>query len=107
MKHVTRILCIALVLMLCTGSALANNFTDPVIIGAGVYPMVNEPVQLSVGLQSSSYVLDYDTNTYTKTIEEKTGIDLVFNVFPEVDADTKLMLMINSGDIRERGQGGG
>lgn len=98
MKHVTRILCIALVLMLCTGSALANNFTDPVIIGAGVYPMVNEPVQLSVGLQSSSYVLDYDTNTYTKTIEEKTGIDLVFNVFPEVDADTKLMLMINSGD---------
>ena len=41
----------------------------------GTYPIVNEPVTLKVMIMSKPYIEDYNTNDFTKWIEELTGID--------------------------------
>lgn len=64
----------------------------------GTFPVLKEKTKLTIGMKQSAFVTDYDTNKYTKWLEEKMNIDLEFILFPEQDADQKLSVMINAGD---------
>ncbi len=62
-----------------------------------IFPL-ETPVTLSMALQQSANVSDYDDNYFTLWLEEKTGVDIEFALFPSQDATQKLTLMINGGD---------
>ncbi len=96
MKKTLRVLALALCLLMLSSCGLAE-ITDSVISGIGVYPIAKEKVTLTLGINSNSTVIDYDTNYFTNQMREVSGIDLQIVQFPEVDAETKLMLMVNGG----------
>jgi len=57
-----------------------------------------EKVTLTVGVVSNPLIIDYETNTFTKKIEDELNVDLEFVMFPadKKEALTKLNLMISS-----------
>jgi len=56
-----------------------------------------ERVTLTV-FATERYVEDYETNYYTKMLEEKANVDLEFITVPRDDFPQKLSLMINGGE---------
>jgi len=62
----------------------------------GKLPLTEEDVTLTIGIRQSSNVEDYETNEYTKWLEEKTGIKLDFKVYSNdsSEAATQLNLEI-------------
>lgn len=70
---------------------------DENVTAAGELPVVKEPITLTIGVRASSKVKDYNTNAFTKYLEEKTGIDLEFYEFPESGGMSKLNVMLASG----------
>ena len=73
---------------------------DPVIISEpGVEPFVSEDVTITIGLKSDPKVEDYDTNYYTLMLEETTGVNIEFILFPAGDeGQEKLQMMIAGGE---------
>lgn len=68
---------------------------------AGEFPIVKEKITLKVLIAATNGVSDYEDNEYTKWLEEKTGIDLVFDVAPNSsdEAKQKLNLVLASGQL--------
>ena len=60
-----------------SGVVADDNVTAP-----GELPIVKDKISLTVGIISSSKVENFDTNAFTKYLEEKTNIDLKFYLFP-------------------------
>ena len=79
-KVLALLLCLSLVLSL--GCAFAEEETKT----------------LTILLEPSPYVIDYETNLLTKMIEEKFNVNLDFVYLPTTNAGDKLALMINSGE---------
>jgi putative aldouronate transport system substrate-binding protein len=54
-----------------------------------------------IGIQSNSFITDYETNLLTQLLEDKNSVNLDFYVLPEADAEfrTKVSLMVSSGDL--------
>ena len=96
MKKILRVLSLAVCLLFISSSALAA-VTDPMLNEVGSLPLVKEPVKLTVGINQNMYVPDYETNALSLLLEEYSGVELEFEVFPEVDAETKLLLMVTGG----------
>ena len=71
---------------------------DPNINEPGTFPLVKETVKLTLGLPQSLDVTSYayEDNFLTKYMQDKTNIELVLELFPDVDADQKIEIMINS-----------
>lgn len=67
-----------------------------IVTPAGHYPIVNEPVTLTILLQSHNNVIDFNTNECTLWYEEKTGVDLEFTEVPDIGQ--VIHLMLSSGD---------
>lgn len=67
------------------------NVTEP-----GTLPVVKEKITLNLGVKDWRYVQDYETNAYTKWLEEQTNIDLNFTLFPVAETMEKLRLQIAS-----------
>lgn len=70
---------------------------NPNVNPAGVFPIAKEKIALKVAIKQSPDVMDYDTNEFTKWIEEKTNIDLQFEMLPNKDTATKVNLLMASG----------
>ena len=85
-------LLLALCLMVLLPSASFAKTTDP-----GVLPIVDEPITLTIGMPNPTAVEDVETNYATKFIEEQTGINLDFVLFPTTEAAQKLEIMISAG----------
>src|SRR3982751_6282799 len=66
---------------------------------AGQFPIVNEPVTLKILVSNGEQVSDFNKNAYTQWLEEKTGVDLKIDVVNSTDAQTKLNLVLASGDL--------
>jgi putative aldouronate transport system substrate-binding protein len=84
-----------------TKPTTAPTTTEPeeeysIVTPAGQYPIVNEPVTLTILLQSHNNVIDFNTNECTLWYEEKTGVDLEFNEVPDIGQ--VIHLMLSSGD---------
>lgn len=75
------------------GGSEASLLTEP-----GTYPVVTEPVTLKVMIMSKPYIEDYNTNDFTKYIEELTGIDLEIEAVSYEDSQEKINLAMSGGD---------
>lgn len=60
----------------------------------------NSEKKLTVAIQTSSFVTDYEDNFFTKYLEKKTGIDLTFYQMPADASEfrTKVSLMVTNGE---------
>jgi len=67
------------------------NMTAP-----GVLPIVVDPVKITIAMVPNVTVTDYDDNEFTKWVEEKTGIDIVFEFLPNDRPAQKIELMVAS-----------
>lgn len=66
---------------------------------AGTYPIVKDgKVELSVFTLSMPNVQDFETNDFTKFLEEKTGIHIKFVTAGRDEYEEKLNLLLQSGD---------
>lgn len=59
---------------------------------------ITDGVKLTVAIQENVKVEDYDTNKTTLAIEEALGVDLEFVTFPAADYESKLNVMVQSGE---------
>ncbi|MBE5782021.1 MAG: extracellular solute-binding protein [Clostridiales bacterium] len=90
-----KLLCmlLATMLLLSAGaSALAEEHNAP-----GTLPIVNEKIKLTVGVEQNAMVEDFETNKMTLWLEEQTGIDLEFVIYPNGEISTKLELAVAAG----------
>lgn len=71
---------------------------DPVLNELGAETICNEKVKLTIGVAQSLKVEDYETNHYTKMLEEVGNVDIDFVVFPAEGYKEKLQMMITSGE---------
>ncbi|GHU77375.1 hypothetical protein AGMMS49992_25040 [Clostridia bacterium] len=90
MKRAIQVCALLLVLLICLSGVSVADYNFP----------LETPIKLTLGLSQNNNVTDYDDNSYTKWLEEGTGIDIEFVLFPSSNADvqTKLNLMVASGD---------
>ena len=73
---------------------------DPVLNELGADTICKEKVTLSIGLVQNSNIENYDTNAYTKMLEETANVDIEFKLFTGTDAEAleKLQMMIAGGE---------
>jgi len=66
----------------------------------GALPLVTEETTITIGLPQSANTEDYETNDYTKWLEEQTGLNLDFVYFSndKTEMVTQLNLMISGGE---------
>ncbi len=89
-KKLTSLL-LSLALLLSLGSALAQEEKLPIAENFG-------DIKLRVAVIGDPAIEDWETNAYVKWLEEKTNIDLSFEVIPEEGAAEKLGLILASGN---------
>lgn len=65
---------------------------------AGVYPIVKEPITLKMMIMAKPYIEDYNTNDFTKYIEDLTGINLEIEAVDYENFNEKINLAISGGD---------
>ena len=71
---------------------------DPVLNELGADTICNEKVTITIGIKSSAYVEDYDTNYYTQMLEETGNVDIEFMLFPDgSEGQEKLQMMVAGG----------
>jgi putative aldouronate transport system substrate-binding protein len=70
-----------------------------IVTPKGQFPIVKQPVSLELAIIQNPMVSDLDDNDLTKFLEEKTGIDIIFNVLPSKDVRSKVTLMFASNDL--------
>ena len=97
----TSVLLIAASMLLsgCNGGKKEANTTiddSQNVTASGELPVVKEPISLTIGLPGTPKVEDFETNAFTKYLEEKTGIDINFYTFASSGASEKLNVMLGS-----------
>lgn len=103
-KIIAAVSCLCMVSMLFSGckknTSVSNeqhkDVVDSNVTKAGEFPVVKEKITLTLGVPGTPKVQDYETNAFTKYLEEKTGIDLKFYKFPASGAMEKLNVMLGS-----------
>lgn len=77
--------------------ATGTNTDNAVDVSApGELPIVKEKIELTIGIPNNANVQNFDTNEYTKWLEEQTNIDLKFDIFPSSGGMDKLQVMLAS-----------
>jgi putative aldouronate transport system substrate-binding protein len=70
---------------------------DPNLNAPGTFPINKQKVALKIGVQQNAMVEDWETNWYTRQIEEKGNYDLSFEVYPGGEMNQKVELMVMAG----------
>jgi len=110
MKRVLAVL-MALVMLFscaaCTGSGngsgdvktyeYTTGYDETKYNAPGTLPVFKEKQTISVTLPDNQYVIDWNTNRQTEIFEEDLNADLVLNVLPSGEYNTKINLMAASG----------
>lgn len=95
------LLAVLMVLALVTGCSSGKTSSEPTSSTTGEGGPVDLSVhrKISIGIQTNTYITDYDDNLQTNTVEEEMNCDIEFLMLPAgADGTTKLQLMINGGD---------
>ncbi len=81
-------------------TASTSGETGGVVLSeSGQYPIVKEgKLELTVFTMSMPNVQDFETNDFTKFLEEKTGIELTFVTAGRDEYEEKLNMLLQSGD---------
>lgn len=93
MKRLFSILVAAMLVLGMCASSLAQDELSEV----GTLPLCKEKQTLSILLQEQTLVENYDTNTFTKYLEDTLNIDIQFEFLPATNPGDKLAVMISSG----------
>jgi putative aldouronate transport system substrate-binding protein len=64
----------------------------------GTFPIVKTPITVDIMVAQPPCVEDFNTNRFTKYMEELTGIKVNYIMIPEQAATEKLALVLASGD---------
>ena len=87
----------------CSDKTESNVSTEYVadanLNAPGEFPVCKEKITITVGIPKDPLVTDYDTNLYTKALEEKMNCDIEFKYLPAANAEAlqKVELMMSSG----------
>jgi len=65
----------------------------------GTYPVVSAPVTVNIMVTQPPCVEDFNTNEFSKFMEEKTGVKVNWIMVPEQAATEKLALILAGGDL--------
>ena len=66
----------------------------------GVFPICKTPIVLNAGIRQNNSVENYETNYYTKMLEEKGNLKFQFDIFPSGNPGTeKLLVMVAGGGV--------
>ena len=77
-----------------TSGAYSSMVTEP-----GKFPVVTQPVTLKVFAHQPTAIENFETNTFTKFYEQKSGVKLVWQVAPSASLIELRRLSIASGDL--------
>lgn len=81
-----------------SGSApAASDLFTPV----GQYPIVTKPMTIKMFAPQLASIENMETNTFTKFLEDKTGIQIKWDLVPEKSLNDRKQLMLASGDYPE------
>ncbi|MCQ6558422.1 extracellular solute-binding protein [Paenibacillus mendelii] len=93
------LLSLSLILGACSQQEETPEAASPSIVTeAGSLPITQEKTTLTVLMYGNSLVENFATNEYTKWLEEKTNIHIVWEVAPEKSAQEKLNITLAGGD---------
>lgn len=97
------VICLMLVVIFCIafgGKDKDDSVAKNVVTPPGEFPIVSEPVSLSMFIHSRLGVDSYDVddNKFTQWLTEQTGVDLTFVMAPEQTATEKLNVLLAGGD---------
>ena len=83
-----------------TEAAADDGFEhDPNLNELGADQICKEPVTITIGIRQHARVEDYETNYYTKLLEETGNVNIDFVIFPSGDeGQQKLQMMIAAGE---------
>lgn len=81
----------------CGGNGKKKSGIEAKLTEPGTFPIVEEPVTLSVMTGASTYVEDYSTNKFTKYYEEKTNVKIDWQIVSGELAQ-KLNVTVASGN---------
>lgn len=79
-----------------SGGSDSSGGTESILNEAGTYPIVKEPIEMSMFCMSTPIMEDFQTNDFTKYMEEKTGIKLKFETGTRDDWKDKLNLAFST-----------
>lgn len=100
---------IGAIAMLCSGCGKSTQqkptnvsteyVADTNLNAPGEFPVCKEKITLKIGIPKDPLVTDYETNLYTKALEEKMNCDIEFSYLPasSEEAKQKVELMISAG----------
>lgn len=71
---------------------------DPVLNPLGSETICKETVTLEFMMGKSGSVIDYETNAFTKRLEEKGNVEIKFNLLSADDSIAKINLTLSSGN---------
>lgn len=73
---------------------------DGIVTPAGVFPVVKEgtDITLNIGALQMPFISDYETNYFVKWVEENTGVNLDFTLFPQDAAQERILLILSTQD---------
>ena len=63
---------------------------------AGMFPIAKDKVTIRLAVPQSQFIKDYDTNYYTKWLEDKANVNLIFEILPSGQAVEKAQLIMAS-----------
>ena len=81
-----------------TESAEASEASSELVAEKFDPKTITDGVKLTVAIKDGIKVKDLDTNKTTLAIEEALGVDLEFITFPSADYESKLNIMVQSGE---------
>jgi putative aldouronate transport system substrate-binding protein len=82
---------------LFAGGRAASGGGKTAVTGAGVLPIVNDKITLTVFGSQQGIVENLETNYATRWLEGKTNIHLDWNAVPSGEASQKFSVLVNSG----------
>jgi putative aldouronate transport system substrate-binding protein len=79
-----------------TTAASTDSNADDNLNPLGTFPIAKTKTKLSLLMAQDPLVEDYETNSFTKWVEDRCNIDLEFEILPAADSGDKLAIMISS-----------
>lgn len=86
------------ILLLALLLALTVNASALTVSDENVFPIVDEPYELTIWMSPGATIEDMETNTTTLWYEEKTGVHVNWIQVPAGETTTKFNLSISSGE---------
>lgn len=75
-----------------------SNSSDVEYTEVGTYPIVNQPIKMTMLKLAMPNITDYNTNDFSKFMEQKTNIQWDYQTVPYDSATEKVNLLLSSGD---------